>query len=288
MSSDPKKRRKEKYRDLADVELPRFFLIPFLKYLKPHKLRLLAAFFGMFIVGFFGSFTILLLKSPLEILFGLNTREQAEEQVAEALDNGREAIRAAIEDWRARAGGAAQAETLSRLEALEAAIAQREAAALAGPSGEHEVAESFIKRIPGVDRLEDWAEAKFGPAKDALKRRKELWDAWMLEHRLETLWLFAAFISAMAIVKAFFEFLSKYLMAHTLYHAVIKIKEDIFRHVMGLDYAFFVRQTTGFLESRISSDVSKIKDIFDALISDAVQQPITLIFLLGLLRRRPC
>ena len=43
---------------------------PLLRYLGAHKLRLVIAFFSMILVGFFGSFNILLLKPGLEVILG--------------------------------------------------------------------------------------------------------------------------------------------------------------------------------------------------------------------------
>ena len=85
------------------------------------------------------------------------------------------------------------------------------------------------------------------------------------------------------VTKAFSEFMSKFLVSHALYSSMLKIKEDLFAHIIRQDHAFFMAHSTGFLESRINSDVRSLNKVFDSIIRDAIQQPLTLLSLFAVL-----
>jgi subfamily B ATP-binding cassette protein MsbA len=263
---------------LAPADMPRFFLAPFLKYLRPHILRLTVAFFAMIAVGVFGSFTILILKPPLEILFGAGKEESGRRAVEEVLADSRDVFDEALGQWRAR--GAPDDPLFERLAELEAALDEP---AAEGPGPEDEAKDSLIDDLPGARRFLDWSAARFAPLKNAAETRYNAFERWMLDNPLSSLWVFAGVIVGFTLLKGLSEYTAQYLLGYTFAHVVIKLKEDIFRHIMGQDYSFFISRSTGFLSSRVKSDVSKIKSTFDGLISEAVQQPIKLACLLVVL-----
>ena len=274
--------KKKKKQTQGPAELSWFYLKPFLKYLRPHRLRLLAAFLAMLSVGFFGSFSILLLKYPLDILFGGGRKKQAQAAVEKALEENRAVLaQAAAGAWESGAPPGQEA-LLAAVEQLSAALEAR------GASDEPDKAEKQAKtklgeKLPFLKKIRERAEAQWAPVKAGFERRQAAFEAWMSARPLDALWLFAGILIGFTLFKSVAEYMANFFLAWTLYHTIIKIKEDIFAHIMRMDYAFFIRRTTGFLESRISGDVVKIKGIFDVLISDAVQQPIQLVFLIVVL-----
>jgi len=246
-----------------------FFLRPFLKYLKPHRGRLIIALFAMIGVGFFGSFSVLLLKTPLEILFGVNKRD-LQQVVQTAYPALEQAVRQSPPNPQAA-------------QALE----QLRAATQAEDNSEHAVKQNAERRllnaIPGGPQLQEWGKAHIQPYVDAAKARKAVLEDWIRREKRKALWLFAGVLVLFTAMKGLFAYTARFQLANTLYDVSISIKEDIFRHIINLDYGFFSRRTTGFLESRISSDVERIRTILDGLISDGFQQPIMLLFYLVVL-----
>ncbi|MCX7011917.1 MAG: ABC transporter ATP-binding protein, partial [Candidatus Sumerlaeota bacterium] len=250
------------------------YVRPFVKYLRPHKWRLAAAFVAMLAVGVFGSFSLLLLIQPVSILFGAGRAKEAEQAVEKTLEKNRKVFERAVEERGAE--GAENDPLYGALEELSGALSQREEVRKKGVV-EKGAPSQLVQSLPLVQRARDWWDREVAPLKAWYDRNKKAAEAWLQGNPLLALWLFAGLLIGFTMVQAAAEYLSKYLLSYALYDAVIKIKQDIFSHIMHLDYAFFIKRTTGFLESRVSSDVTQIKDIFDALISDGVQQPILLV-----------
>jgi subfamily B ATP-binding cassette protein MsbA len=254
----------------AENQLGWFFLKPFLPYLKPHKFRLIVAFLGMLGVAFFGVFSILLLKPPLEVL--LNPQEDKQiltvQKIAEA---NHTVLEQSVNDWHAT--GAEPSPLFEIVEqmtlALETGAVEEEE-----EDAEDKAKKKFLNSIPGFASLREWADETLKPIRGWGEQKYAGFEDWMKNNRLEALWLFAAILIGATLLKGISEFLSKYLLAYSFYDLVLKLKADIFTHIMSLDYAFFLRRTTGFLESRIANDVEQIRKVLEVIISDAIQEPL--------------
>lgn len=81
----------------------------------------------------------------------------------------------------------------------------------------------------------------------------------------------AVSIVAVAILMSFFGFLSSYLIAMVGQQAIFDIRNELYQHVQSLDLAFFDRQRTGDLMSRLTNDVNMLQQ----LISTGMLQLIT-------------
>ncbi|MCX7045057.1 MAG: ABC transporter transmembrane domain-containing protein [Candidatus Sumerlaeota bacterium] len=130
-----------------------------------------------------------------------------------------------------------------------------------------------------------WWRDQTQPLKDWRDRQVEGFYEWASNsaNRLRALLYVSMVIFSFTLIKCFSEYWSKYLLSFTLFTVGLGIKENLFAHVMAQDAAFFQGKTTGFLESRINSDVKVLERLFEALIREAIQEPITITALLGVL-----
>lgn len=113
----------------------------------------------------------------------------------------------------------------------------------------------------------------FGPLQDWYEKTAS-------EEPFKTLAVIAALLAAITIVRGASEFGANYLLTHSMRSVTIELQVDLFRRVLSQDYLFFKRRTTGYLISRIGSDVALISQTTSNLIRDGLQQPLTLVFLL--------
>jgi subfamily B ATP-binding cassette protein MsbA len=192
-------------------------------------------------VGFFGSFNFLLLKPALEVI--LAGQSQKTLLITRAADSG-------------------STESLTVTNVLE----------VTDPSDIKKAARKEIDRIGFVG---------------SLKKRFGHWDEWLKAYgrgdwsrKMKALWMIAGLLVLMAVCHAVCDYVSNYQMTYTMLDMMRALKDDLFRTVLSQDYLFFVRQTTGYLESRIQSDVGHIRTMIDVLLTDAVQAPLRIFFLL--------
>jgi len=228
-------------------EKPR--LRQFARYLAPHKVRLVVAFLSMVGVGFFGSFNFLLIKPALEVILG---GERSQETIN---------VTRFAED------GTTQTLTLTNVVKVEQPQATKRA------RGRDLLQVGFLRSLKAK-----W-DGLIAPAAERVRRWDAQLKAYGQENKMKALALIAALLVGMAVFHGLFDFLAQYEMTYALLDLVRRLKDDLFRRVLSQDYLFFVRQTTGYLESRIQSDVSAIRTTIDVLLTDAVQAPLRLVFL---------
>lgn len=264
-----------KHAPVSEYEPQGFFLRPFMKYLRPHWWRLVIALVAMVFVGFFGAFSLLMLKTPLEILFGAGRQEQAAVLLEEAVEQSRAPLQDAL--TRLPANTDSEKQAVQALQRLSAALDEKNAAD-AQEKLDSQAPKRMLEGVPGYQKIKAFSDARLNPIKIRLEAQKVKFEEWIRRDKHEALWLFACILVVFTACKGAAEYISKYHLAHTMYHVMVSIKEDIFKHIIGLDYGFFIKRTTGFLESRISSDVNRIRSILESLISDGFQQPIMLFF----------
>ena len=222
----------------------------YLHYLAPHKARLVFAFIAMVGVGFFGSFNFLLLKPALEVIL-------SERAV-------RETITLTL------AGDDGTTQTVTHPNVLR--IERTEPARRADTKDLLQV--GFLQRLKaGWDRA-------LAPAYDWAHGLDQRLKAYGRENKRTALWIIGGLLVAMAAFHGVCDYLAQYEMTYTMLDMMRRLKDDLFRIVLRQDYLFFVRQTTGYLESRIQSDVGGIRTMIDVLLTDAVQAPLKLFFLL--------
>ena len=108
-------------------------------------------------------------------------------------------------------------------------------------------------------------------------------NAWFsqyaLSNRWGALWAIALAMLGLAALKSLIECSCQYLLARTCYGMVSDLHEDLFRKVIAQDYLFFLRQSTGYLESRIQSDTAALRRTVELLLRSGFQAPFQLLFL---------
>ncbi|NWG76432.1 MAG: ABC transporter ATP-binding protein, partial [Rubrivivax sp.] len=153
----------------------------------------------------------------------------------------------------------------------------------ARPRDTEKGADEAIARVGFIGPLKAKGDRLVNP----LKRRVQNWDASLRAYgqggparKMKALWIIAGLLVLMAALHGACDYLSQYQMTYTMLDMMRALKDDLFRTVLGQDYLYFVRQSTGYLESRIQSDVGAIRTMIDVLLTDAVQAPLKIFFLL--------
>ena len=78
--------------------------------------------------------------------------------------------------------------------------------------------------------------------------------------------------------RGLFEYLSSYFMANVGLRAVMKLRNDLFRHLSRLSMGFYARGRTGDLISRIVTDVGNIQAAITDIVVDMVKEPLVILF----------
>lgn len=76
-------------------------------------------------------------------------------------------------------------------------------------------------------------------------------------------WIGAGIIGA-ALLLGIFRFLSSYLMSIIGQRAIYQMRNDLYRHIQSMDMAFFDRNRTGDLMSRVTSDVNMLQQLISS------------------------
>jgi subfamily B ATP-binding cassette protein MsbA len=83
------------------------------------------------------------------------------------------------------------------------------------------------------------------------------------------------------ITKGFAEYLSTYLMAYIGQSAVLKLRQDLYGHLLGQSATFFERHRTNYLVSRLVSSAAAIETAVTSTIRDMLRESFTLIAFLS-------
>ena len=94
---------------------------------------------------------------------------------------------------------------------------------------------------------------------ESMKERKARAMAWVnAEAEADPVGLlvyFSIFLLLVTMAKGFAEWLSRYHLAYAFFFVTLKMREDLFHHILGQDYLFFSKHQPGYLISRVNSDV---------------------------------
>ena len=83
------------------------------------------------------------------------------------------------------------------------------------------------------------------------------------------------------LAKGFAEYFSTYLMARIGQSAVLKLRQDLYRHVLSQSASFFERHRTNYLVSRLVSSAAAIEASVASTLRDMLRESFTLIAFLG-------
>src|SRR3989338_7070175 len=86
------------------------------------------------------------------------------------------------------------------------------------------------------------------------------------------------FVVLVFIFRGIFDFLSNYLMSNIGLRIVMKVRNDLYEHMIRLSNRFYAQGRTGDMISRIMSDVAYIQGAVTDVIVDLVKQPFMILF----------
>lgn len=235
---------------------PSMFLRPFLKYFYPFKFRLLHAVLGMMTVGALAVAPLLIFREAIQVLIVNDASRLEELERAGALTPE---LRSLIRSMDGEPVTAA-----AEPESGPPSIARRVDVWLGQTLGS-----VYTRPRAGIASLVDGVAGWY--------------DGFRREGPLRALGVLVVVLIVIVILKGLAEFTSKYQLAYTFFFTNLQIREDIFDNILRQDYLYFGRHSPGYLHSRINSDVKELRSILESLLSDGVQQPITLICMFGVL-----
>ncbi len=135
------------------------------------------------------------------------------------------------------------------------------------------------------ERLPDWLTSR-PPVRVALDRADAL-ELWYQQQKTTEPYRALVFLVVSLIllitIKGLATYLSEYQLAYTFYRTNLQIREDLFANIVRQDYLYFNRWGAGWLHSRINSDVRSMQAIMESMITAGVQEPFSIIALLGLM-----
>ena len=89
--------------------------------------------------------------------------------------------------------------------------------------------------------------------------------------------IIAIMILGFALAKGVGSYFSAFLMADVGQRLVRDLRNDLFRHTLGQSAAFFARNTTGALMSRMMHDITRIQQVFTVTLGDLLRESITVL-----------
>lgn len=265
------------------------FILPFVKYLKPHLWRIAFSLVCMILVSLFSAFSIALMIPALKVMVDLNATPMGVEADSETGNTpllGVSFPTAARSETSAESEAAPEGDEATPATGSELASAEpgtpAGAAALTSDSvpqdPESMVEELMARLLP--DQFRERAGREFDSRREAVR-------AWYEEQArnnpIELLYIFCGILLLATLIKGVAEYFSQYHLSHTFYFINLQLQEDVFRNVMAQDYLFFTRHSAGYLSSRIGSDTGSINGTLRKMVSDGIQQPMNMIAFTALL-----
>ena len=213
------------------------YLLPFLKYLKPHKVRLTVAFVCLFFASFVSVYNLVMLVPALNVIFGEVKLEERQREYEETLEDHAEKL-----------------------------------------------AEMRASKVP-YDRIQARFKAMYYPIEEeARKRELQFYEyASHAKNKNKSLRLIVFVMVTLALINGILEYGLSYNLSYVLYRLVIRLRGDLFHHILGQDMGFFSDHTVGFLMSRISSDAASLRQVLQYIIRSGIEQVMRLFFIISLL-----
>jgi len=255
------------------------------RYAKPYRWILVGASLGLLVSSLLGLINLLLLKPAVEVLSGETANERVITQEIVYPDG--KAVRLTLrDDGRPpdkKAGDGLYSAYLTEKPDAPPRVIVVESPKTWKKGKKTTVATPPLGKLIAVGPLERSWERIARPAVSQFAKANERIRQLARKDRTKALWLIAVLLLAIATVKSLIEFFCQYLLARGCYGLVADLREDLFRKIISQDYLFFIRHSTGYLESRIQSDLSSIRLTAERLLRNGFQAPFQLLFLTVLL-----
>jgi len=112
---------------------------------------------------------------------------------------------------------------------------------------------------------------------------KPVLDGIFVERNTAMLAILPFAIVAVAVAKRAFQFAHVYLMGYTGNRIITDIRDALYHHILKLSLTFHATHSTGALMSNVTSDVALMQRAVSGVIKDLIQQPLTLLALMGVI-----
>jgi ABC-type multidrug transport system fused ATPase/permease subunit len=250
------------------------FVRPFLKYFRPFVSRIAIAIVGMIVVGALSATPLLIGREAIRVLLGNSRARMVELQNSGQITPEMKALlKGYMPDLSSESQGDGskalpRKDPLGRVDEWRKAHSDR---AWSVPVG---WGLAVAKTIRG------WYGATLEPP---VARVQAWYRRQAAQNPLHALGCLVAILITLTAISGIGEFTSRYHLTHVFFFADLRIREDIFRNVMRQDYLYFSQNSAGYLYSRICSDAKDLCGIMESLLSDGIQQPLTLVSMLVVL-----
>ena len=112
---------------------------------------------------------------------------------------------------------------------------------------------------------------------------KPVLDGIFVERNTAMLAILPFAIVAVAVAKRAFQFAHVYLMGYAGNRIITDIRDALYHHILKLSLTFHATHSTGALMSNVTSDVALMQRAVSGVIKDLIQQPLTLLALMGVI-----
>lgn len=255
--------------------------IRLLGYARPYRRRFILASLGLGTASLLGLFSLLLLKPVVELLSGEQhgqrvikqtvTKPGGESLIVDLRDDGRppDAVEhdGLYSGWLPGDGGTSSVLTARRPRRPALSFGGVKQARSGSPLGP-------------IERFWDNLTA---PITRPLVTANQWFRRYSRENPAAGLILISLLLVGFAALRGVLEFVCHYHLAMGCYGMVADVREALFRRVIAQDYLYFAKRSTGYLESRIQSDVASIRLGAEILMRNGFQAPFQLFFLAILL-----
>lgn len=87
----------------------------------------------------------------------------------------------------------------------------------------------------------------------------------------------ALLLIAILAAQAVFSFFRIYLFAQTTENSLVRLRQDLYSHLISLPMTFFTQNRVGEINSRISADITQIQDTFTTTLAEFLRQLILIV-----------
>lgn len=251
-----------------------FPILPFLPYFRPYRSQLAMGFVCLAFVAVLEPLTIIFALPAINLILAppdkpVTIRSSVSGMMQAGLGN-------VVPGAGVSASAADTTSTVSHADPL--ATATLAAAPTVANSGAPSAAKSDLK-LPFVGSLQKLHDRIKGGLSEITAPYERKLEELARQNRFRALALIAAFLIGTTVIKAIFDFGGNYFTTYVMRRLTMDLQNDIFKKVMLQDYLFFKQKGTGYLISRISSDIQQLRNVSLAMLRDGILQPLTLIFM---------
>ena len=114
----------------------------------------------------------------------------------------------------------------------------------------------------------------------ALKDRgREKLDEFLIDKQEDAIIWIVVFLIVIVIIRVSLDYRARYSLSKSVYRSVQRLKVDLYTSCVDMDMTRLSQHTSGNLIARLSSDVSRVRLILQALLTQSVRTPFELFFL---------